>query len=331
MCMASYLPADTPLTNSAIEGLLNGGINNSDGSGWAIAEPGKDQIVFGHSLDVEDALADFIEAREQNPHGPALFHSRFATHGSIRLSNVHPFMVNGSNKTVLCHNGILPADAHPSKDDDRSDTRILAEELMPRWYSRLDNRRTRQNLARWAGDYNKLVILTVDPKYRRNIYLVNENAGNWDHGTGIWHSNYDYKEAWNTRWMTSHTTTKSGLTVTTTAIKDKDEWPSTIGYPRSTSDDTCKIAAKVVKDSTDKYETVYDADGNELCVFCDGKVNAMTHYCGSCGSCADCFEHLSDCLCGGQPEHRAGAKEQYGDIASAYKAYWGDASNYDWS
>lgn len=323
MCILSYIPANTDLSTLAINGLLNGGINNADGHGWAIADPEYNTIITGHSLDVEDALADFIEARDKHSAGPALFHSRWATHGSIKLANCHPFPVNGSSKTVLAHNGILPAEAHPEKDDDRSDTRILADDILPKWYSRLDNRRTRQNLARWAGGYNKLLILTVDPKYRRNIYLVNENAGNWDHKTGIWHSNYDYTDSWMTRW----TKTASGTTTTTTTTSDG--WPVTIGTSRST--DTCKLGsdrALAAAQSKD-YEIVYDAQGNELCVFCDGKVNAMNHYCTSCGSCADCFEHLSDCLCGGTgSNHNSPVKL---NLATEYKKYWADSSNYDWS
>lgn len=320
MCILSYIPANKPLTSDAIEGLLNGGINNADGSGWAIAPLGGTEIIWGHSLDVEDALAEFIEAREKNLTGPALFHSRWATHGSIRLANCHPFMVNGSNQTVLAHNGILPAEAHPEKGDDRSDTRILADELMPKWYSRLDNRRTRQNLARWAGSYNKLLILTVDPKYRRNIYLVNENAGMWDHKTGIWHSNSDWKDAWNTRWYNTYKSTKtSGST-----WDGKDEWPTTLGTPPS--DDTCKILNQVSSKAAEKYETVYDADGNEVCVFCDGKINEQTQYCTSCGSCADCYEHLSDCLCGGL----GSAHNSPVNLREEYRQWWKDSSDFQW-
>lgn len=273
MCILSYLPANTPID---VDGLLNGGLNNPDGHGFAIADKETEQIIWGHSLDIEDALAQFIEARDLFPEGPALFHSRWATHGSVKVDNCHPFRVGKGEKTVLAHNGILPKDAHPTQGDDRSDTKILAEDLMPKWYSRLDNRRTRQNLARWAGNGNKLVILTVDPKYRRNIYLVNENAGQWDHKTGIWHSNGDYKYAW----KNTYTNTKSSSTY--------NKYVYSYGYGAE--------YAKAHKPS----HRIFDAEGKEICWVCDkGRVNPVTRYCDDafCDSCNECGDEVRYCMC----------------------------------
>lgn len=190
MCILSFLPAGLTLGQEGVDSLWNGGLLNDDGHGWAIAD--RDQMILGKSLKLDEALEDFIEAREKHPNGPALFHSRWATHGSIRVGNCHPFLVGGSHKTVLAHNGVLPKDAHPFLNDDRSDTAILAEELMPKRWFRLDRPTVRQSISQWAGKGNKLVILTVDRRYRENAYIINEGSGNWDTVTGMWHSNYDY-------------------------------------------------------------------------------------------------------------------------------------------
>lgn len=187
MCILSYLPPDTA---PDVDGLWNGGISNPHGHGWAIVEP--DRIVSGKSLDLAEALETFVAARERDPGGPALFHSRWATHGSMGVENVHPFVVGGSEMTVVAHNGILPAEAHPAKGDERSDTRKFADEILSTRFRRLDRVRAVDALSRWCGRGNKLVILTVDPRYRRNAYLVNEGLGRWDVETGIWHSNDDY-------------------------------------------------------------------------------------------------------------------------------------------
>ncbi|MEY8019178.1 class II glutamine amidotransferase [Mycobacterium servetii] len=187
MCILSYLPPGTP---ADVHGLFNGGANNPDGHGWAIVAG--EEIVSAKSLELVDALDEFVEARERYPDGPALFHSRWATHGSVRVDNVHPFLVGGSRRTVVAHNGILPKGAHPLAGDDRSDTRKFAEEILPRQYRRLDRAGVQRALSRWCGLGNKLVILTVDPRYRNHAYIVNEDAGQWDAATGIWHSNDDY-------------------------------------------------------------------------------------------------------------------------------------------
>lgn len=188
MCILSFIPAGVPVDQTVTDALWNGGINNPDGHGYAIASP--DGMIIGKSLRLDDCLSDFLDARELFPESPALFHSRWATHGSVRTGNCHPFYVGRSNMTVLAHNGVLPKSAHPKPGDDRSDTAIMAEELLPRQWRRLDKPSVRKSLTNYCGRGNKLVILTVDPKYRKNHYLINEAAGNWD--SGIWHSNFDY-------------------------------------------------------------------------------------------------------------------------------------------
>lgn len=187
MCILSYLPPNTAVDE---EGLFNGGVNNPDGHGWAIAT-GR-SIVMGKSLDLMRALEEFTEARGRYPEAPALFHSRWATHGGVNVGNTHPFLVGGSHRTVVAHNGILPKAAHPASGDARSDTRKFADEILARQFRRLDRRSVQTALAQWCGRFNKLVVLTVDRRYRQSAYIINEDAGEWDHSTGIWHSNGDY-------------------------------------------------------------------------------------------------------------------------------------------
>lgn len=215
MCILSYLPPHVPVDE---DGLFNGGLHNPDGHGWAITAG--DEILVGKSLELVDALDDFLTARAKHPEGHALFHSRWATHGSVRTDNVHPFYVGGSQRTVVAHNGILPRSAWPAKGDGRSDTRLFADEILSTRYRRLDKARAQQALANWIGTGNKLVILTVDPRYRRNAYLVNPHVGHWDKKTGIWHSNWDHETSpsWMyTQAMGPKTTTRALATVTATS------------------------------------------------------------------------------------------------------------------
>lgn len=196
MCILSFIPAGV-MPN--MQHLRNGGRSNPDGHGWAIVTrdaAGAPAILVGKSLDLETALSEFEQARDEHPGGPALFHSRYATHGSITVDNVHPFPVGHSPLTVMGHNGILPSSVHPGKGDDRSDTRLFSDEVLCTTYRRLDKPRAFDALTNFIGSGNKLVILTVDPKYASNFYIVNERAGTWDTDTGVWHSNTAYRESY---------------------------------------------------------------------------------------------------------------------------------------
>ncbi|MEV0299122.1 hypothetical protein [Nocardia sp. NPDC050710] len=187
MCMLTFLkPAAAP----DIPALRNGALCNPHGHGYALITG--TTITTGHSLDAETALGEFAALRHEYPDGPALFHSRFATHGRRTLDNCHPFFVAGDERTVLAHNGILPPNVHPAPGDERSDTRIAAEDFLPTTpFGSLDSWSGRERLERWLGS-DKIVLLTLDPAYRQRAYLFNEHRGHWDDKAGIWYSNHDY-------------------------------------------------------------------------------------------------------------------------------------------
>jgi hypothetical protein len=85
----------------------------------------------------------------------------------------------------------MPAKAQPSKKDHRSDTRIVAETLIPNgFFGSMRRSSGRQKFERWMGKYNKVVILTVDRRYQEQSYILNETEGTWDQG--IWYSNHSY-------------------------------------------------------------------------------------------------------------------------------------------
>lgn len=188
MCMLTFLPEGV---QPDPEALRNGADFNRDGHGFAIVN-GK-RLILRHSMDAEYAIAEFVRLRANHPDGPALFHSRFGTGGSVSEFNCHPFRIGSDRKTVLGHNGVLPSDVQPGKGEKRCDTRITAEVLLRGM--NLGDPDVRKSIGQWMGTRNKFVILTVNPRYQQRAYIINEAAGVWHEGpTGVtWYSNRDFE------------------------------------------------------------------------------------------------------------------------------------------
>ena len=288
MCILSYFPVGVGVDGEA---LFHGGVRNPDGHGWAIAAAGR--IIMGTSMDLAQAIDEFTEARSRSPQGPALFHSRWATHGSKVAANCHPFYVGGgSGLTVVAHNGILPSSAHPAPGDDRSDTKLFAEDIFPRQYRRLDREGVRHALSQWCGPGNKLVILSVDPRYQRNAYVINEASGQWDSAAGVWHSNGDYKPG-------------SARGLVGWSEPGECEWcgmgmGDTFGY--------CTVCR-----SCDYCGEHQDQCGCWFeCQVCGFGAVDRQGYCDHCRSCWDCLAHARDCLCWSPDPVGAGSRDRLG-------------------
>ncbi|GAA0475633.1 hypothetical protein Aca07nite_84580 [Actinoplanes capillaceus] len=186
MCLLTFLP-DGVFPD--LDALACGACANPDGHGFAVVDG--DQLIVRRPTvgkvrcSSPRALAGPGRAGPGRA-GPAMFHSRFANHGARDLANCHPFAVSGDQRTVLAHNGILPAIVRPGRRDRRSDTRIAAEELS---VPDLRRHRFRLVLQRWMTDDNKMVLLTVNLRVRRQAYILNEQVGLWN--GGCWCSNTD--------------------------------------------------------------------------------------------------------------------------------------------
>jgi glutamine amidotransferase len=185
MCLLTFLPAGV---QPNLDSLRIGATHNPDGHGYAIIAG--DRLLTGRGMDAARVIAEFARRRANHDDGPALFHSRFGTHGSNSLANCHPLPVGGDPRTVIAHNGVLPRDVHPARGDRRSDTRIAAETFIPS-LGPLRLARTRATLQRWMGPHNKLVILTIDPAFRQPAYLLNADQGIWHEQA--WYSNDGFR------------------------------------------------------------------------------------------------------------------------------------------
>lgn len=253
MCMLCVIP---PNVLPSREKLENSALNNPDGFGYAIAIPEEQRILVGHTMNADEAVNKFLELKAKYPHGYALWHARLATHGSMCLENCHPFQVGRDNKTFLAHNGILPTIHEKS---DRSDTRILAESILPRMggVSALDDPQMWAVLEEFTAG-SKVAVLTVNPKAKYQIYLLHEKSGKYDESE-VWWSNDSCN-------ITYYTGEKTKLTF-------DDHYPVVLGN----------------KDGKLDWA---------ICLVCETEYDTWEDfYCPRCTACLECVQAQANCLC----------------------------------
>lgn len=262
MCL---LVVCNPNSTPSKDDLKMGACKNPHGFGFAI-DTGEG-IISERSMSAKKSIRRFLELREQYPNGYAMWHARYATHGVKNELNCHPFKVVGEHDTYLAHNGVL--DIHIPKNDKRSDTRIMAEELLPRLggVSALDDDYVYDMISSWANG-NKIAVMTNDPSAQYKIYVINEHLGSWD-DNGIWWSNTSYK--------------------------------SSISTPRTTTYNYTYGEPSVYDIvSTDSHFKATDYEDNKFeCPNCQALIDLWECdlYCNYCECCFDCSAQFLDCLC----------------------------------
>jgi predicted glutamine amidotransferase len=262
MCMLCVIP---PNVIPSREKLENSALNNPHGFGFAIVIPSENRIHAERTMSADESINKFLEMRKRHPEGYAMWHARYATHGSQSVDNCHPFRVNKDRKTYLAHNGILPV---LEDDSDRSDTRIFAEDVIPAMggISALDNDQV-WNILEDFTTGSKVCILTVDPIAKNQMYLLHEEKGTVDE-SGVWWSNdscyLDYGFASKSKYKYKD----AGLSLATTYVeKDSKDWLE------------CDVCESYISKAEAKMHG-YSED-----------------FCEACGSCYGCAAYVTDCLC----------------------------------
>jgi predicted glutamine amidotransferase len=255
------------------EELTEGACANPHGYGFAMIIDGK--IFRYRTMSARKAVSKFIHMRQQYPQGYAIWHARYATHGVKNEDNCHPFQVGDDVDTVLAHNGVL--DTFIGKDDKRSDTRIFAEDTLPKLggVCALEDENLYRMIEGWASG-SKIAVLTTNPNAEYQLYLINERLGTWD-DNGVWWSNSSYKRS-----------TYS---------------PKTYYSPTPTATTSPTNEADYVLEQEYYNDLLLQADEDTLvidqCPSCEALVDIdrSAEYCQYCDTCMSCWSTWQDCMC----------------------------------
>ena len=256
--------------------LHQGACANPHGFGFAMVVDGK--IFRYRTMSARKAVNKFIHMRQQHPDGYAIWHARYATHGVRNEDNCHPFQVGDDADTVLAHNGVL--DTFISKDDKRSDTRIFAEDTLPKLggVRALEDENLYRLIEGWASG-SKIAVLTTNPDAQYQLYLINERLGTWD-DNGVWWSNSSYKR-------------------TTYTLGSYYSAPATPPAPSKSEDFVAEQAY---------YSELLEYSGQlghneqliiDECPNCSAliDIDLSAEYCQYCDACMSCSAKWADCMC----------------------------------
>lgn len=283
MCLLTFIPEGvTPdMSHFAVAAR-----NNPDGFGFAILSQGR--ILTGHGMNFEQVANHFADMRSRHD-GHAIFHFRWATHGSTNLNNCHPFFLGDDSLSVVGHNGILPVKIPTG--DVRSDTKVFAQDIMPAvgGITALDDDGYFKKLEDWAKG-SKLVFLSANPDSKFDFYILNEQDGHW--AEDMWWSNSSYKES---RYLGSY----GGWYMDSYARSTIYDWDGEAEFDKGeTNLDNDEIDR--LFEQFDVYTTHIDEDRSLIDCFCCRlqemvPSTAIVTHCPSCTTCLHCGHW--DCMC----------------------------------
>jgi Glutamine amidotransferase domain len=271
MCMLCVIP---PNVLPDRDKLINSALNNPHGFGFAIAVPSEQRIICERTMNADESINNFFKVREKYMEGYAIWHARYATHGATNVNNCHPFIVGNDKRTYLAHNGVLDIDI--PKNDDRSDTKVFAEELLPAigGVKALDNDWVFDMLSNYTSG-SKVAVLTVDPEAEHPLYLLNGNLGSEDKD-GVWWSN--------------NTCNLSSIKTYSSKFYNNDYWDN---YG---SKDYVSKYPDLVSNTSDPDDPMLFCPNSQCRALLD---NFALHdgMCYFCSWCLDCDESYEECMC----------------------------------
>lgn len=308
MCVAVALKPGARLTHSEWDKCWTA---NPDGAGYAYIRRGR--VIVERGLSRGDMWRRYLKDAEANRKSPMVLHFRIATHGGVCIDNTHPYIVDHDYKgqTVLAHNGIITpvvTDLEPNESDTRGMIRLYVRYLPAGW---LDNPAIRELVEHYIGA-SLMVILTTDPKCSRNLYILNEQDGEWDGDR--WFSNEWWRYGGYLTCSTAKGWTRGAWLCPAPVTGVWSEKGGSKSTPSAPSDVSARASAATVRvDSRGVLHRPYlpngtlPLEGMSEDDLTDMMIEAIdAGYCERClwspcwceGVCFDCTRPLDDCDCG---------------------------------
>ena len=183
MCVIIAQPKEAYLSREVAEAAWK---RNPDGGSFSYIDPETERVVVFKYMNFREFWGHFERTRSQNRDRDFLIHMRIATHGSVCLANVHPFVVD--EHTVMAHNGMIHSMPNTDPEGrDRTDSQMFVDyvlkDLPEDW---LDNRYLKNMVEDHIG-WSRLAFLTTNPKLKYPFYILNEDKG--ETFRGMWFSN----------------------------------------------------------------------------------------------------------------------------------------------
>lgn len=185
MCLIVYKPKGVRISGDELDDLISSSHQqNPDGFGACWHDGSRIHRVRGLFGPQEQTSLLYELVIESD--FAIVIHWRYGTSGGKTVENCHPFRLR--DKSLMCHNGILPGRWEGGK----SDTRQLSEMLPP------DPEEQLAELRLWSeAGGGKFVLMRPSGA----VEIVGEDLGHWE--GGIWYSCPTYRAArphWPTGW-----------------------------------------------------------------------------------------------------------------------------------
>lgn len=166
MCCILYIPANVPTPSKSL--LQSVYLSNRDGCGYADSD--------GHyfrTLSFNEFYKHLKAERKQS--AGLIIHFRWATHGSVKVQNCHPFVDNETG-IVFAHNGVLPIQSK----NDMTDSEIFFRETFIPTYKEYGASNTTHLITESVRGSSRFIFMKDG---------IVTRMGNWYEHHGIFFSN----------------------------------------------------------------------------------------------------------------------------------------------
>ena len=195
MCIMIYKPARRRVTRKELELCWD---NNPDGGGVLFVTP-------SHKFNILKTMdkKEWVDHCMKHMKKTLWIHARYTTRGENNEKNCHPFW--GGKNIMAFMNGTVK---DMPDEDERSDTRIMCEDLLPGlpdgWLDNPSIFELVRGYIHKAGQTHGTKFMFVN-RYGRT-WILNEDLGHWH--KGMWFSNEWYKK--DRKPKTTYSTTSGG-------------------------------------------------------------------------------------------------------------------------